>query len=131
MNDRDRWPASLDALPDAVLVVGEDGVVVRVNALLAELLGRDPTGDPLAALLDGHVPDAEPGAPWQRRTEVRDHSGVPFLVDVSAGAADGGRRIVVIRKIGVSRLLEESERLLRVAFEIAPIGMAFFSTEGT
>ena len=130
MNHGDWWPASLDALSDAALVLDGDGVVVTVNALMRELFGHDPTGEHLERSLTCRVLDAEPGTPCHDRAEARHRSGVPFVVDVSATAPEAGRRLVFIRKLEAPRLIEESERLLQVAFETAPIGMAFFNTEG-
>jgi diguanylate cyclase (GGDEF)-like protein/PAS domain S-box-containing protein len=131
MNDGQCWPASLDALPDAALVLGADDVVVAVNARVALLFGCDPTGDHLAQLLSCEALYAERDAPLQHeRAEVTRRDGVPFLVDLSAAAANAGRRLVFLRKLGAPRIVEESERLQQVAFETAPIGMAFLNTDG-
>jgi diguanylate cyclase (GGDEF)-like protein/PAS domain S-box-containing protein len=131
MNNGECWPASLDALPDAALVLGADGIVAAVNALVPALFGCDPTGAPLAQLLSCDALDAVPDAPVRSvRAEVTRRDGVPFLVDISASAPDAGRRLVFLRKLDTPRLVEESERLLQVAFETAPIGMAFFNTDG-
>jgi PAS domain-containing protein len=65
--------------------------------------------------------------PASRRCAV---TAFPLLVEVSAAAAQAGRRLVFLRRVDAPRLLEETERLLQVAFETAPIGMAFFTTEG-
>jgi diguanylate cyclase (GGDEF)-like protein/PAS domain S-box-containing protein len=131
MTDAEHWPASLDALPDAALVRHDDGCVVAANALMRELLGCDPTGDRLADLLRCRaLDDAAAGPVTQQRAEVVRRDGVPFIVEVSASAPSAGGRLVFLRRLAVRRLVEESERLLLVAFETAPIGMAFFNTEG-
>lgn len=131
MDHGECWPASLDALPDAALVLGTDGIVAAVNARVPDLFGCDPTGELLSELLRCDALDAEPDAPLRHgRAELTRRDGVPFVVDVSATAPNAGRRLVFLRKLDAPRLVEESERLLQVAFETAPIGMAFFNTEG-
>jgi diguanylate cyclase (GGDEF)-like protein/PAS domain S-box-containing protein len=131
MTHGEHWPASLDALPDAALVVHEGGTVVAANALVTELFGCDPTDRLLAQLLRCRALETPSSTPLRSgRAEVVRRDGVTFVVDVSACAPDGGRRLVFLRKLEAPRLVEESERLLQVAFETAPIGMAFFNTEG-
>jgi diguanylate cyclase (GGDEF)-like protein/PAS domain S-box-containing protein len=131
MNEGDYWPASLDALPDAALVLGADGIVVAVNTKVPVLFGCDPTGEPLGQLLSCAALAAACDAPLEHgRAEVTRRDGVPFLVDVSASAPNAGRRLVFVRKLGAPRIVEESERLQQVAFETAPIGMAFLTTDG-
>jgi diguanylate cyclase (GGDEF)-like protein/PAS domain S-box-containing protein len=130
MIDGGHWPASLEGLPDAALVVHERGTVVAANALAVELLGCDPTGDRLADRLRCRALDDADGPVTQQRAEVVRRDGVPFVVEVGASAPSGATRLVLLRKLGAARLVEESERLLHVAFETAPIGMAFFNTEG-
>lgn len=41
-----------------------------------------------------------------------------------------GHRLVVLRELDSGLLLEESRRLLDLAFDSAPIGTAFFNPEG-
>jgi diguanylate cyclase (GGDEF)-like protein/PAS domain S-box-containing protein len=131
MTNGECWPASLDALPDAALVLDESGTVAAVNARLATLLDDDPTGRPLADVLRCRaLEDAVAGPLCHARAEALRRDGVPLLVEVSAAAAQAGRRLVFLRRVDAPRLLEETERLLQVAFETAPIGMAFFTTEG-
>src|SRR6478735_8126826 len=121
----------LETLPDAALVVGDDGVVVAVNALMTELLGCDMTGVAIVELLRCKELEGARDAPLRHaRAEVVGHDRVPFAADASATTPRDGRRIVFLHKLDAPRLIEESERLLRVAFETAPIGMAFFNTAG-
>ncbi|HUR86579.1 MAG TPA: diguanylate cyclase [Solirubrobacteraceae bacterium] len=118
-------------MPDAALVVDDAGDVICANALVCELMGADPTGDALEALLRCPALHDEPDRPLrQGRAELTHRSGVPFPVDISATAREGGRRLVFLRKLEAPQLVAESERLLQVAFDTAPIGMAFFNTEG-
>jgi diguanylate cyclase (GGDEF)-like protein/PAS domain S-box-containing protein len=132
MDHGEHWPASLDALPDPALVLHERGIVVAANALMTEILGFDPTDEPLTDLLRcAALEGTGSGRPLRSgRAEALRRDGVPFVVDVSACASHSGRRLVFLRKLDVPRLVEESERLLQVAFETAPIGMAFFNTDG-
>ncbi|HTN24905.1 MAG TPA: diguanylate cyclase [Solirubrobacteraceae bacterium] len=121
----------LDALPGAALALDGDGVIAAANALVVELFGCDPAGERLAPLLRCRALEDAPDVPLRDgRAEVIRRDGVPLLVDVSATAARAGRRLVFLRRLDAPRLIAESERLLQVAFETAPIGMAFFNTEG-
>jgi diguanylate cyclase (GGDEF)-like protein/PAS domain S-box-containing protein len=130
MTDGEHWPASLDALPDAALVLHEGGFVVAANCRAIELLGCDPTGERLADRVRCSALQDAPGPVAQSRAEVVRRDGVPFVVEIGASAPSGATRLVFLRKLDAPRLVEESERLLHVAFETAPIGMAFFNTEG-
>jgi diguanylate cyclase (GGDEF)-like protein/PAS domain S-box-containing protein len=131
MSTRESWPASLDALPDGAVVLDEGAVVVAANGLARELFGCDPTGARLPRLLRcPALYDPLDGPLRHGRAEATSSDGVPFVVEVSAAAPHAGRRLVLLRKLDAPRLIEESERLLRVAFETAPIGMAFLNTAG-
>jgi diguanylate cyclase (GGDEF)-like protein/PAS domain S-box-containing protein len=56
---------------------------------------------------------------------------VPFTIILLAAEADApGRIICVGRAVAGTELLSESQRYLDVAFEIAPLGMALFDTDG-
>ena len=131
MTNGESWPASLDALPDAALVLDEGGTVVAVNARLTALLQHDPSGRPLAELLRCQALEDAIDAPLcHARAEAVRSDGVAILVDVSAAAPHAGRRLVFLRGLDAPRLVAESERLTQVAFETAPVGMAFFATDG-
>jgi diguanylate cyclase (GGDEF)-like protein/PAS domain S-box-containing protein len=112
-------------------VLDADGIVVAVNALAPALFKCDPTGERLTELVRWDELDAATDAPLSHhRAEVRRRDRVPLLVEVRATARRGGTRLVLLRRLGAPQLLQESERLLQEAFETAPIGMAFFNTEG-
>ena len=122
----------LDVLPDAALLIDGDDCVVEANALAEQLFGHDPTGHELAALLDEpRLPSADAGM-VRLRAEGRHADRVPFVADVSVTSAGiaPGHRLVVLRKLDAGLLVEESRRLLDLAFESAPVGMAFFNPEG-
>lgn len=129
----DFWSASLEALPDPALVLSRDGDVVAANALCRELFGSDPSGEALLDLIGPtETPAADDGRPRHAgRAEGRHGDGVPFVVDVSFSARQADdHRIVLLRELDAPRLVDEAQRLLDLAFDTAPIGMALFSTEG-
>ena len=122
---------ALTDLPVAALVASAAGTVVFANPACAEVLGRDVTGTPLAEILtDVVLRPLEGGDVAAWRTEARSCDGVPFLVDATARLRPDGTAVVVLRPVGEALVLEESQRHLHAAFETAPIGMAFFDTEG-
>ncbi|MFP5363439.1 MAG: diguanylate cyclase [Thermoleophilia bacterium] len=119
-------------LPDPALLIDARGAVDAANAPARGLFGRDPTGDALAGLLDQAVLPAPEQAQVRLRVQGRHGDLVPFIADVSVSMADGttGRRLVILRELASEPLLDESRRLLDLAVEHAPIGMAFFNPEG-
>lgn len=124
--------ASLEALPDCALVIDPEGNIVACNLLAIGLFGRDPTGDALAGVLgqaDLNVPTDQP---LRARAQGRHGDHVPFIVDVSVAATEwaAGRRLVLLRELDSWMLITESNRLLDIAFENAPIGVAIFNPEG-
>ena len=121
----------LAVLPEAALLIDGFGVVVACNRLAQQLFGHDPTGDPLAGLLDEAVLPPAQGEPVRLRVQGRHGDHVPFIADISladSGSAPG-HRIVLLRKLD-EMLLDESRRMLDLAFDSAPIGMAFFNPAG-
>ena len=122
----------LDVLPDAALLIDGDGAVVAVNELARKLFGHDPTGDAVAALLHQTELPADADAPLRLRVQGRHGDHVPFIAEVSVAdsAVVPGHRLVLLRELDNGLLVEESRNLLDLAFESAPIGMAFFNPEG-
>jgi diguanylate cyclase (GGDEF)-like protein/PAS domain S-box-containing protein len=122
----------LDVLPEAALLIDADSRVVEANELAMQLFGRDATGESLADLLDAPaLPDAN-DQPLRLRAQGRHGDQVPFVVDVSVTNRNAapGHRLILLRELDTGLLVEESRRLLDLAFESAPIGMAFFNPEG-
>ena len=122
----------LDVLPEAALLIDGDGAVVACNGLARRLFGHDPTGDAIAGLLNqAELPIAR-DEPVRLRAQGRHGDHVPFVADISVADSDvaPGHRIVLLRELDDGLLVEESRRLLDLAFESAPIGMAFFNPEG-
>ena len=122
----------LDVLPEAALLIDAGGAVVACNAHARRLFGRDPTGAALAGLLNQAQLPLARDAPVRLRAQGRHGDDVPFIADISIADNDiaPGHRIVLLRELDDGLLVEESRRLLGLAFESAPIGMAFFNPEG-
>lgn len=110
----------------------EQGNVVACNALAVALFGRDPTGDAVAGLLHQTDLTLEDETPLRLRAQGRHGDQVPFIVDVSVAASEWapGQRLVLLRELDAWLLIQESNRLVDVAFENAPIGIAVFNPEG-
>jgi PAS domain S-box-containing protein len=122
----------LDVLPEAALLIDGGGTVVGTNELARTLFGRDPTGHAAAGLLNQPDLGEANDAPLHLRVEGRHGDRVPFIADVSVADSDvaPGHRLVLLRELDTGLLNEETGRLLHLAFESAPIGMAFFNPEG-
>jgi diguanylate cyclase (GGDEF)-like protein/PAS domain S-box-containing protein len=122
----------LDVVPEPTLLVDAGGAVVEANESARKLFGYNPTGDAVAGLLNQAELPADAGEAFRLRVQGRHGDHVPFVADVSVADSDvvPGHRIVVLRELDSGLLLEESRRLLDLAFDTAPIGMAFFNPEG-
>jgi diguanylate cyclase (GGDEF)-like protein/PAS domain S-box-containing protein len=128
---RGRSAAPLNALPEPALVIDAQGHIVEANDLAVALFGRDPTGDAIAALLaQADLLQAE--RPSRQRVQGRHGDHVPFIVDVSVGVTEWapGERLVLLRELDGALLVQESNRLLDIAFEKSPIGLGLFNPEG-
>lgn len=126
-----RPACALADVPVPTVVLAADGVVTSANVLATDLLGPDLAGAPLSAVLTGGMPAATGDSrhvTW--RAEARTAGGVPFLLDASATRRPDGSAVVVLRPVAGRVILAETQRQLDAAFETAPIGMAFFDTEG-
>lgn len=89
--------------------------------------GRDPRGRRLQDVVPGGSSASDLRA-W--RTELADHHGVPCLVDVHRGPASGTGAVALLLRVAEPALLTESSQHLDAAFELAPIGTAFFNPAG-
>lgn len=120
-------------LPDAAVVVDAEGQVGAGNHAAVQLFGRDPGGLALSDLFSPHVPPGE-AAPDQTsrrwRVEGIRADGVPFIADASELTAGADVRILLLRRLEPAALVGETERFLAAAFDLAPIGMAFFNPDG-
>jgi diguanylate cyclase (GGDEF)-like protein/PAS domain S-box-containing protein len=126
-----RLACALADVPVPTVVLDADGIVTSANPLATELLGPDLAGGPLAAVLTSAVPAAPDGSRFVTwRAEARKADGVPFLLDASATYRPDGSAVVVLRPVPGRIVLAEAQRHLDAAFDTAPIGMAFFDTEG-
>ena len=122
----------LDALPDPALVIDRRGRVVARNELAIALFGRDPTGAAITAILHQADIAVQADQPLRARAQGRHGDDVPFTVDVSVAATESapGQRLVVLRELEAGLLTQESDHLLDMAFEHAPIGLGVFNPEG-
>lgn len=113
---------ALGDLPAAALVADVTGVVTEANERCAGLFGRDVTGSPLTAVL--------PGAPNAARVVCERANGVPFTVDLAVSELLGGARLVLVHPLTGTRLLDEASRMLGAAFDVIPVGVAMYNTDG-
>lgn len=101
-----RQAALVDAVGDAVVAVGTDGVVTAWNAAAARLYGipaADAVGRPVADLLTTEHEDGEAAAAaalvlgsgtWRGRVRVRSAAGSDVEVDASLAATHDARGVV-------------------------------------
>jgi PAS domain S-box-containing protein len=65
------------------------------------------------------------------RLQGRRANGVPFTLAIEVGLDEqSGWLVCTGREVAGEDLLSESQRYLDVAFEVAPVGMALFDTDG-
>jgi diguanylate cyclase (GGDEF)-like protein/PAS domain S-box-containing protein len=128
----------LNALPIACARIDRAGRIIEANDHWRALfrLEDDPEGrilsDWCAELGDDPTPLTEAaGRRNTLRLEVTLPDGVPITMAFDLVAeGDSGPLLCSAREIGGADLLSESQRYLDVAFELAPIGMALFDTQG-
>lgn len=129
------FEALLDASPDAVVVVGEDGSIETVSPAVTALFGYKPEeliGKPVEVLLpeslreshvrfrQGYVRDAEArpmGANLDLRGRRVDGSVFPVDVSLAPTVVDGGLRVGAFIRDATER--RRSESLLRYVNEIS------------
>jgi diguanylate cyclase (GGDEF)-like protein/PAS domain S-box-containing protein len=122
---------SLHDLPVPALAVDAAGCFAVLNHEAEELLGHDVLGRPMATVLTHPERDgAALCGDGTSRVELRSRGGVPLLVDVARRGRGDGSAVVVLQVVEQDRLLDASRHQLDAAFVTAPIGMAFFDTEG-
>jgi PAS domain S-box-containing protein len=109
------WARTFDALPSAVLLVGADNRVIRLNRATWELAGR-----PLADCLGRPLAKLGAGAPWSTALPLpalalRDgtataeaHEGTRWWEVDATRVAEGGPVVLVIRDVSQMRALERS-----------------------
>ena len=132
--DRSDSPA-FEAIPDAVLVVGRDAVIVHANAHAERLLGYDPgtlIGHPAAALVPKEhrdrlaqlieeyltKPESLPTGAGREFLALRS-DGQEFPAEITLGLAGGRQIVTLVRDITAAvrtrEQLHESERRFRIA----------------
>src|SRR3954467_11761145 len=128
---------TLEQLPAAAFVLGDDGVIRASNARCRELFRAPvdalaaipvttlfPEEDEIASRLSVACADGEPV-----RLRASRLNGVTFTVDAEL-SRDAHGMLCLLRELRSDHLLSESQLYLDVAFENAPIGMALFNTDG-
>jgi diguanylate cyclase (GGDEF)-like protein/PAS domain S-box-containing protein len=129
----------LDILPAACMALDTQGRVLWTNQPWRALFAIEQDSGNHAGLVDWFPEEGSVAATLRQvagtegvvRLRARRKNGVPFTMAIMA-AVDGerGNVICVGREIAGGDLLSESQRYLDVAFEMAPLGMALFDTEG-
>jgi PAS domain S-box-containing protein len=135
--------ALLDAAPDAMLVVGEDGRVMLVNVQAERMLGfarEDLVGQPLSTLIPprfrsahaGHVdrfftrPTTRPmGAALDLWVLTRAGDELPIEVSLSPVRTSGGGRVVcaALRDVSSRKAMERASRVATERLENAVEGI--------
>jgi len=132
----DRLAAFFDSAPDAILVVDEDGRVVRANERVSDLFGYDPAeleGEKIERLVpradrEDHPslrreymekPESRPmGAGLDLRARRKDGTTFPVDISLSPVEGDGQREVIaVVRDVSEQ---EKLRRKYRTLVEIAP-----------
>ncbi len=139
----------LEAAPDAVLVVNEQGLIVRINAKVEEMFGyarKDLLGEPVEMLIPPDLSAAHEAhrrayieRPQPRQFDVtgrrRDGSEFPIELTLNALPDDTGVQVVTVihditlRKHAESAHAQALERF-RLAFKDSPVGMVLLDIGG-
>ncbi|HEX5911249.1 MAG TPA: diguanylate cyclase [Thermoleophilaceae bacterium] len=130
-------------LPEAAIVIDDQGTVHEGNALGAECLGvaaRELPGRLLADLMPdaGWVTEAIDATPadgiWRAAIQGRRRDGTPFPLDASGRRIEDGppaRYLVTLRDRNVDGSLASlAMHYFDAAFDQSPLGMALYSTDG-
>ncbi|HUC33987.1 MAG TPA: PAS domain S-box protein, partial [Ilumatobacteraceae bacterium] len=144
---KDELRALLDDLPEAVVVLDQDGRIAEANANVLRLTGRvrdDLLGRPFVELftaeqlpelmgLWARLRDGEQLPPTTLRFDRPDGSSVLLEGSVNMPLSDRNRVVVALRDVtertAEARRLERARERFRLAFHNAPTGMAL-STAG-
>jgi diguanylate cyclase (GGDEF)-like protein/PAS domain S-box-containing protein len=132
----DQRTSAYDALADAVLQL-HAGSLYPLNENARRMFGIASHELSIAtcdALLEGHGLREwlfGSGELHRERLQGVRRDGVPFTIDLSARrTADGDGAICVMREVSSTRESGEAQRYFDAAFDVAPIGMALFNTDG-
>ena len=153
MNVRSQTYTAYESVPDALLVVGRDGVIVFANQHAGRLFGYEP-GQLVGVEIEALIPESKRRRHVKLRTAFFDDAvvrpmgagrelhalrsdGLEFPVEVGIGPADGGEFIVaVVRDItalakvrGSLRETEAEVDDLSQALGNMPIGLCYLDKE--
>lgn len=114
----DRWKAFVDILPDSVLIVDKNGIVIDQNRSSAKMFGPEMTGRSMMTAIadesvrDSHVKHVSGNGPMgSRRANVSTADGVVQCdVEVIGTYVDGSRHWLVF----ISRRTAESGPMLNL-----------------
>jgi PAS domain S-box-containing protein len=146
--DRSNYPG-FEAIPDAVLVMGRDAVIVHANLHAERLFGYDPgtlIGRPAAALVPKEQRDrlarwieeylAKPESPplgLAREFPALKNDGQEFPAEISLGLGGGRRIVALVRDITAAlrtrERLHESERRFHIAASHAAVLVQYVDLE--
>jgi diguanylate cyclase (GGDEF)-like protein/PAS domain S-box-containing protein len=131
---------STDLLPEPAIVLDANGAVTSANSAAEACFGGPVQGRSVGELvtrpdaLMGPLTAAADGEVWRAELEGRRADGVPFPLDASGRVvAEGPPRVALVllrdrnADGGVGLL---SRRHFDFAFDVSPIGMAVYDTDG-
>lgn len=131
----ERIESYIEAVPEMVLVLDEDGTIVRANSVLLDKLGYRP-GD-----LEGQTPDKLlvseslgeliTGKPGERRSQLENRTGDPVPVTLSVATVSSRKNrelhLCFARSIEdlktVQKRLEREKNRFRALYDEAPVGL--------
>ncbi len=139
----------LEALPDAVVIVDGDGLIVRLNAKTEELFGyarKDLLGEPVEKLIAPALRAAHAAyrrgclaypRPRQFETIGARRDGSEFPTEIALGTMLADDRILLVASIRDLTACERTEAAhaealerFRLAFTESPVGMVISDTRG-
>jgi PAS domain S-box-containing protein len=107
----------VDAVPDAVVVVDDDGTIVLANAQCRATFGREPAdlvGAQVALLVADGLPEPGPAAPPRLTARRADGTEFPAEVSLAPLRANGAAYVAVtVRDITDQRRLEADSQRVR------------------
>ena len=100
-----QWRITFDAISDAVAVIDPQGVLGRVNAAFADLLGQAPddlVGRPLAHVAP-QLAAAVAGPGREQEITLEDRTFGLRIDEIPGETPDGARRVVTLRDVTLAR----------------------------
>jgi PAS domain S-box-containing protein len=139
-------PAFLEAAPDAIVIVGQDGRILLINGQAERLFGYRPDelrGQPVEILIPDRYRDAHPG---HRTLYVADprprpmgagvelfglrRDGTEFPAEISLGPVETSQGVLVMAAIRDATVRRRVEAKFRGLLESAPDAMVIVDRDG-